>query len=109
MFNFFRQPANHLSQSDAHKMLTEDPSIRVIDVRTVEEFREGHIANSINLPLDQLESLASRKLPKKDAKMFIICYSGSRSSAATRLLAAMGYSQVYDIGGIAMWRYGVVR
>ena len=85
MFNFLKS-SSRLNQSEAFQMLKTDPSILVIDVRTKEEFKEGKIAKSINIPLDQLESLIVKKVPDKNKKLFVICYSGSRSAAAMRIL-----------------------
>jgi phage shock protein E len=108
MFNFFKG-SNRLNHADAYQMLKEDPSILVVDVRTPEEFREGKIAKSINVPLDQLESLILKKVPDKSKKLFVICYSGSRSAAAMRILKHLGYMDIHDIGGIASWSYGITR
>jgi len=108
MFNFLKG-SNRLSQAEAHQMLKSDPSIIVVDVRTPEEYREGKIAKSINVPLDQLETLILKKVPDKSKKLFVICYSGSRSAAAMRILKHLGYTDIHDIGGIASWSYGITR
>lgn len=107
MFNFLK--SNRLNQAEAYQMLKADSSIIVIDVRTPSEFRDGKIAKSINVPLDQLETLIVKKVPDKSKKMFVICYSGSRSAAAMRILKQMGYTDIHDIGGIASWTYGITR
>ncbi len=108
MFNFLKS-SSRMNQSEAFQMLKTDPSILVIDVRTPEEFKEGKIAKSINIPLDQLESLIVKKVPDKNKKLFVICYSGSRSAAAMRILKHLGYTNIFDIGGIASWSYGITR
>jgi rhodanese-related sulfurtransferase len=108
MFNFFKS-SQRLSQSEAYQMLTSDPSILVVDVRTPQEFKEGKIAKSINVPLDQLEVQIAKKVPDKSKKLFVICYSGSRSAAAVRILKQLGYTDIHDIGGIASWSYGITR
>ena len=109
MFNFFKNQANRLNQLEAHTQLQEDDSIIVLDVRTKEEFVEGHLAKSMNIPLDQLEHSINRKISNKDHKVFVICYSGSRSAVAMRILSHLGYSNAYDIGGISTWKYGITR
>jgi rhodanese-related sulfurtransferase len=108
MFNFLKG-SNRLNQAEAYQMLKADASILVVDVRTPEEFREGKIAKSINVPLDQLETLILKKVPDKSKKLFVICYSGSRSAAAMRILKHLGYTDIHDIGGIASWSYGITR
>jgi phage shock protein E len=108
MFNFLKG-SNRLNQAEAYQMLKSDSSIIVVDVRTPQEFRDGKIAKSINVPLDQLEPLIVKKVPDKNKKLFVICYSGSRSAAAMRILKQLGYTDIHDIGGIASWTYGITR
>ncbi len=71
----------------------------LIDVRTVGEYREGHIPGSINIPLNELKRVSS-KVMNKDTSLFVHCLSGGRSSRAVRFLKQMGYTNVKDIGGI---------
>lgn len=71
----------------------------LIDVRTADEFKSGHVAGSINISVDQLND----KLNKiaKDKPVIVYCQSGSRSSHAARTLLAAGYTEVYDMGSIS--------
>lgn len=107
MFNFLK--GNSLSQDKAYEELQKDASIKVIDVRTVQEYREGHIKGSVNVPLDTIPSRFEKAYPNKEEKMFIICYSGARASDATAFLTRLGYKNVHNIGGVASWRYGLIR
>lgn len=108
MFNFMN--SSQLSQDQAYTQLQNDPSIVLIDVRTVEEFDEdGRIAKSINIPLHTLPNQVAKALPNKDAKIFVICYSGARASDAVNYLKRLGYTNVFNIGGVATWRYGFAR
>ncbi len=75
----------------------------LLDVRTREEYRQGHIPGSINIPLDQI-GRASDRIPKKDTPLFVHCLSGSRSSQAVQQLMQMGYTQVKNIGGISRYQ-----
>ncbi len=109
MFNFFKSSTTRLSHQEAYQQLQQNSSIIVLDVRTIPEFKQGHIGKSLNVPLDQLEDKIALKIKDKNAKIFVICYSGSRSVPATRILKQLGYTQVYDIGGIASWSYGITR
>ena len=72
----------------------------LLDVRTPQEYREGHIPGSVNVPLQSL-STADQIPAGKDAPLFVYCHSGARSSQATRPLAGMGYTNTKNIGGIA--------
>ena len=79
-----------------------------LDVRTPQEYREGRIPGSINIPLQSL-STADQIPAGKDAPLFVYCYSGARSSQAVRLLAGMGYTNTKNIGGIAAYKGKVER
>lgn len=108
MFNFMN--SSQLSQDQAYNQLKNDPSIQLIDVRTVEEFEDdGHIEGSINIPLHTLPNQVAKALPDKDAKIFVICYSGARASDAVNYLKRLGYTNVFNIGGVATWRYGFAK
>ena len=74
----------------------------LLDVRTPQEYREGHIPGSVNVPLQSL-STADQIPAGKDAPLFVYCHSGARSSQAIRLLAGMGYTNTKNIGGIAAY------
>lgn len=107
MFNFFK--SNSISQDQAFELLQQDKSIKLIDVRTKEEFKDGHVKNSVNIPLNTLPQRYLSALPNKEAKVFIICYSGSRAGDATGFLKKAGYTDVHNIGGVASWKHGLVR
>lgn len=70
----------------------------IVDVRSKAEFAGGHIAGSVNIPLDQLQQGLSR-LRNKNQPIIMCCASGMRSGAAKRNLEAIGYAQVYNGGG----------
>lgn len=74
--------------------------VYLIDVREKDEFSEGTIPGSKNLPLSTLESNLG-SLPNKDEKIYLFCHLGQRSDMARRLLKAYGYTNVTNIGGIA--------
>ena len=80
----------------------------LLDVRTPQEYREGRIPGSINIPLQSL-STADQIPAGKDAPLFVYCYSGARSAQAIRLLARMGYTNTKNIGGIAAYKGKVER
>lgn len=75
----------------------------LLDVRTSQEYQEGHIPGSINIPLQSL-STADQIPAGKDAPLFVYCYSGARSAQAVRLLTGMGYTNTKNIGGIAAYK-----
>lgn len=75
----------------------------LLDVRTPEEYREGRIPGSKNVPLQQLETVTT-KVRDKDTPVFVYCLSGGRSGQAVRQLKRMGYENVTNIGGINAYR-----
>lgn len=97
-----------LTPEEAKEMM-ENEDVIVVDVRTEEEFRQGHIEGAILIPDYDLDKLAAEKLPDKEATILLYCRSGNRSQLSTHLLNGMGYQNVYDFGGIIDWRYGEVQ
>lgn len=83
------------------KTLLENGAI-LLDVRTKEEYRQGHINNSINIPLDSLNSSLSKL--EKDAVIIAVCQSGMRSSNAVSLLKKNGFKEVYNGGSWANFK-----
>jgi phage shock protein E len=71
----------------------------LIDVRTKEEFEEGHVPNSINIPLDQIESIVDI-VPDTDSTLLLYCQSGRRTVTAAKALLDLGYKVIFDLGGI---------
>jgi phage shock protein E len=86
----------------------ETPGAVLLDVRTAEEYREGHIPGSRNLPLDELERV-QKIVQQQDTPVFLYCYSGARSGQAAGILRRMGYTRVKNAGGIAAYRGKVER
>ena len=72
----------------------------LLDVRTPEEFAHSHFPNSINLPLNKLDHSANQKLGNRNKTILVYCQSGARSKQATKLLYALGFTDVYNIGGL---------
>lgn len=75
----------------------------ILDVRTSQEYREGHIPGSRNVPLQLLDGV-EEVTDRKDTPIFVYCYSGSRSHQAAGMLAEMGYTNVKNLGGISDYR-----
>lgn len=80
----------------------------VVDVRTAEEYEQGHIEGAVLVPNETIGQGDIDKLPEKDAVILVYCRSGRRSADAASKLVKLGYSNVYDFGGISDWTYGTV-
>ena len=84
------------------------PGAVLLDVRTPEEYRQGHIPGSRNLSLQAIGAMPSM-IENRDTPLFVYCQSGARSSQAVSLLRQMGYTNVQNIGGIASYTGKVER
>ena len=104
IFDFFKQP----DINKGLKEYAEKENAVLLDVRTPQEYREGHIPESKNVPLQTLDKVRS-VVENKDAELFVYCYSGARSKQATAMLQHMGYTNVRNIGGIAAYHGKVER
>lgn len=74
----------------------------LVDVRTPEEFAEGHIAGAVNISLQTLSERLN-EIPR-DQPVVVYCRSGNRSAQASQILAQAGYTTIYDLGGIIAWQ-----
>ena len=99
IFDFFKQP----DINKGLKEYAEKENAVLLDVRTPQEYREGHIPGSQNVPLQTLDKVRS-VVENKDAELFVYCYSGARSRQATAMLQHIGYTNVQNIGGIAAYQ-----
>ncbi len=98
-----------ITAKEGKNMLEENQEIILLDVRTAAEFNEGHIENALLLPVDQIETKAQETIPDKDATYIIYCRSGNRSNQAAGILKDLGYTNLYDMGGIIDWPYDIVK
>ena len=74
-----------------------------------DRFSTGYIAGAQLIPLGTIESDFEAAIPDKDVKIFVYCRSGNRSAQAAKKLVDLGYTNVFDIGGILDWEYGIVN
>ena len=97
-FDFLKQP-------DINSGLNEyraGPGAVLLDVRTPQEYREGHIPGSVNIPLQTLDKKGAGA-DNKDTPLFVYCLSGARSRQAVGVLKGMGYTNVTNLGGISAY------
>ena len=97
-----------ITSDEAKKMMETEKTI-VVDVRTIEEYNEGHIPNAVSIPLETIENEAEAKLKNKDDLILVYCRSGRRSREAALKLIEKGYTNVIDFGGIKDWNGEVVK
>ena len=95
-----------ISQEEAKQRMESEQHV-LLDVRTREEFAEGHINGAKLMPEDTIVENIEAEVPEKGTLIFVYCRSGVRSARAAQALVEMGYTNVYDMGGIADWPYDV--
>ena len=98
-FHFFKQP----DINQGVKEFRQREGAVLLDVRTPQEYRDGFIPGSKNLPLQTIDKVADL-VENKDTALYVYCHSGARSLQAVSYLQRMGYTNVNNIGGIAAYR-----
>ena len=97
-----------ISQEEAKQMMDQLEDVVILDVREQDEFDSGHIPGAILLPVGTTaEDSAAAVIPGKDTTVLVYCRSGNRSKTASDALVKLGYTQVYEFGGINTWPYDV--
>jgi phage shock protein E len=99
------QSVTPISPEEVNTMLQNKEDFTLVDVRTSQEYVSGHIPGAILLPNEKIADTQPSLLPDPDAKIVVYCRSGRRSAEAAKKLAAMGYTNIYDLGGILSWTY----
>ena len=93
-----------ISPAESTKMINHDDAL-VLDVREMNEYSEGHILNSVHIPLTNLKNRLSEIDKHKPKKIIVACRSGHRSSHACSSLKKSGFEQVYNLrGGVMAWQ-----
>ncbi len=104
MHNEYKQ----ITQKEAKEMMdTQD--VLILDVREQHEYDSGHIAGAVLLPVGTISAeSAAAVIPAKNTVVLVYCRSGNRSKTASSRLARLGYTKIYEFGGITTWPYGTV-
>ena len=97
-----------ISQKEAQQMMEQDGTQIIVDVRTQEEYDSGHIPGAICIPNESIGTAQPEELPDLDQVILIYCRSGNRSKQAAQKLFDMGFTNVYEFGGIIDWTGEVV-
>ena len=96
-----------ISQEEAKEMM-DSQEVLILDVREQDEYDSGHIPGAVLLPVGSItEESAAEVIPEKDATVLVYCRSGNRSKTAAKALAELGYTGIYEFGGITTWPYEV--
>ena len=98
----------NISAQEAKKIMDSETGYVILDVRTEEEFAEGHIPGAILIPDYEIESKAEQILTDKNQLILVYCRSGRRSKIASEALVSLGYTNIREFGGIIDWPYETV-
>lgn len=94
-----------ITQEEAKEMM-DTQEVIVLDVREQNEYDSGHIPGAVLLPVGTIdEDTATAVIPEKDSTVLVYCRSGNRSKTASSTLAELGYTNIYEFGGINTWPY----
>ena len=94
-----------ISQEEAKDMM-DSQDIIILDVREQDEYDSGHIPGAVLLPVGTIdEETAAEVIPEKDSTVLVYCRSGNRSKTASSALVKLGYTNIYEFGGINTWPY----
>ena len=97
----------NITAQQAKEMMDSREDYIILDTRTQEEYQEGHIPGAIVISHDEIKQKAETILTDKDQLIFVYCRSGRRSKLASEDLVALGYTNIYEFGGIIDWPYEV--
>lgn len=97
-----------ISMEEAIHMMETEKDYVILDVRTKDEYKEGHIPGAICVPNETIGEEDIAELPKKEQVILVYCRSGRRSKQAAAKLSAQGYTNVYEFGGILDWQGTIV-
>ena len=92
-----------ITMDEAIAIMKEETGYLILDVRTPEEFRDKHIPGAVNIPNETIGSDEIPELPDKEQLILVYCRSGNRSKQAAEKLAALGYTNITEFGGINDW------
>ena len=97
-----------ISPQDAKNLLENEKDSILLDVRTKGEHLNQRIPKSTLIPVNVLVNESAKKLPDKNAKIIVYCAQGSRSAKAVKILNKLGYTNIYNLGGLANWPYKII-
>ncbi|MCP4990002.1 MAG: rhodanese-like domain-containing protein [Colwellia sp.] len=91
--------AKDISQAQLQQLMKNEKQVVLLDVRTVEEFVEGHIPKALNIPHKELEARLAELSGKQNTQIIIYCRSGRRAEVAKQVLVKNGFSHLDHLTG----------
>ena len=97
----------NITAEEAKQIMDSEEGYIILDVRTQEEYDQGHIPGAIVISHDEIEEKAEEVLTDKKQLILVYCRSGRRSKLAAEALVEQGYTNIKEFGGIIDWPYEV--
>jgi len=97
-----------IDADEGRRMINDDQSVILLDVRNWDEYAARHIGGAVLMPADEVAERADEELPNKDAVIIVYCATGNRSAYIAEMLVEMGYTNVFDMGGINAWPFDTI-
>lgn len=94
-----------ISQKEARELMETEKELFILDVRSEDEYNEGHIPGAVVIPHTDIEENKEKLPENKDELILVYCRSGRRSKIASEALVSLGYTNVKEFGGINTWEY----
>ena len=95
----------NITAQEAKQIMDREEGYIILDVRTQEEYDQGHIPGAIVIPNTEIEARAEAELTDKNQLILVYCRSGRRSKLAAEILVDLGYTNIKEFGGIIDWPY----
>ena len=92
-----------VTAEEAIALMEKESGYIILDVRTAQEYNEKHIPKAVNIPNESIGTEEIPALPDKNQLILVYCRSGNRSKQASEKLAALGYTNIVEFGGINSW------
>ena len=99
----------NITAEEAKQIMDSEEGYRILDVRTQEEYDQGHIPGAIVISHEEIKEKAEEVLTDKDQLILVYCRSGRRSKLAAEALVELGYTNIKEFGGIMDWPYEVEK
>ena len=97
----------NITAEEAKQIMDSEEGYIILDVRTQDEYNQGHISGAILIPDTEIKAKAEEVLTDKDQLILVYCRSGRRSKIAAEALVELGYTNIKEFGGIIDWPYEV--
>lgn len=99
LLNYRKRYSNEITYSELNRIVKKGENVYIVDVRSNQEYKEGHLPNAINIPVYEIENKIDEYVKDKNAIIILYCQTGNRSRKALQKLAKKGYNNLYNLKG----------